>query len=233
MIVHKVEVGKALQTNRHNKRINWSNGDNFHDDTHINHKKIFVGGLPSSLTEEELRSYFEKYGNITDAVIIYESVTRKPRGFGFVTFELEEAVENVLQNKFHVLNGKRVEVKKSIPKIVSNCSRTAYEDGYGTMMNNGGGFPHDVELGIDSVYRARPHGVYQNYLHRVYQSGLYPRPYNSFAQNPMTTVIYPWDCNAMIGVNPISSPHFTSIQQFGYTNRSVGAIVYDGTIYYY
>lgn len=201
-----------------------------HDDTQINHKKIFVGGLPSTLTKEELRSYFEKYGNITDAVIIYERVTRKPRGFGFVIFESEESVENVLQNKFYLLNDKYVEVKKSIPKIVSNCN------GYGTMMSNRRGprgFPHEVELGMYSLYGAIPPGVYQNYLHGVYQSGVYPMvPYNSFAQSPMMPPIYPWNCNAMIGVNPISSLHRTSIQRFGYTSRSV-AIVYNGTIHYY
>ncbi|KAI3824619.1 hypothetical protein L1987_06083 [Smallanthus sonchifolius] len=33
-------------------------------------KKIFVGGLPSTLTEEQFRQYFENYGEVTDVVII-------------------------------------------------------------------------------------------------------------------------------------------------------------------
>ncbi|XP_043711205.1 heterogeneous nuclear ribonucleoprotein 1-like [Telopea speciosissima] len=79
-------------------------------------KKIFVGGLSSSLTEEEFKSYFEKFGRITDVVVMYDSVTHRPRGFGFITFDSEEAVESVMQKNFHELNDKFVEVKRAVPK---------------------------------------------------------------------------------------------------------------------
>ena len=45
--------------------------------------------------------------------------TGKPRGFGFVTFETEEAVDNVLSNlKEHKLMDKWVECKKATPKAL-------------------------------------------------------------------------------------------------------------------
>ncbi|KDP26484.1 hypothetical protein JCGZ_17642 [Jatropha curcas] len=79
-------------------------------------KKIFVGGLPSTLTEDGFRQYFESYGHVTDVVIMFDQHTQRPRGFGFITFDAEEAVDRVLHKVFHELNGKLVEVKRALPK---------------------------------------------------------------------------------------------------------------------
>lgn len=79
-------------------------------------KKIFVGGLPPTLSEEDFRQYFQQFGNITDVVVMYDNGTQRPRGFGFITFDSEEAVENVLRKSFHELHEKLVEVKRAVPK---------------------------------------------------------------------------------------------------------------------
>ncbi|KAK8512402.1 hypothetical protein V6N13_083052 [Hibiscus sabdariffa] len=83
-------------------------------------KKLFVGGLSATLTEEEFRNYFERFGRITDVVVMHDSFTNRPRGFGFVTFDSEESVENVMQKNFHELNNRLVEVKRAVPKEGSN-----------------------------------------------------------------------------------------------------------------
>ncbi|KAF3436108.1 hypothetical protein FNV43_RR23200 [Rhamnella rubrinervis] len=79
-------------------------------------KKIFVGGLPSTLSEDGFRQFFESFGHVTDVVIMYDQNTQRPRGFGFITFDTEEAVDRVLYKNFHELNGKLVEVKRALPK---------------------------------------------------------------------------------------------------------------------
>ncbi|TQE09585.1 hypothetical protein C1H46_004804 [Malus baccata] len=79
-------------------------------------KKIFVGGLPPTLSEEGFREYFEAYGHVTDVVVMYDQSTGRPRGFGFISFDTEEAVDRVLHKTFHDLNGKQVEVKRALPK---------------------------------------------------------------------------------------------------------------------
>ncbi|CAH8388721.1 unnamed protein product [Eruca vesicaria subsp. sativa] len=81
-----------------------------------NSKKIFVGGLASSVTEAEFKNYFAQFGVITDVVVMYDHRTQRPRGFGFISYESEEAVDKVLQRTFHELNGKMVEVKLAVPK---------------------------------------------------------------------------------------------------------------------
>ncbi|KAG6759197.1 hypothetical protein POTOM_035669 [Populus tomentosa] len=47
---------------------------------------------------------------------MYDQSTQRPRGFGFISFDTEDAVDRVLQRTFHDLNGKQVEVKRALPK---------------------------------------------------------------------------------------------------------------------
>ncbi len=48
--------------------------------------KIFVGGLPYSSNDETLRRFFERFGDIEEAVVITDRATGKSRGYGFVSF---------------------------------------------------------------------------------------------------------------------------------------------------
>lgn len=82
-------------------------------------KKIFVGGLASTVTENDFKKYFEQFGTINDAIVMYDHNTQRPRGFGFITFDSEDAVDMVLHKTFHELNGKMVEVKRAVPKELS------------------------------------------------------------------------------------------------------------------
>ncbi|XP_039015080.1 heterogeneous nuclear ribonucleoprotein 1-like isoform X2 [Hibiscus syriacus] len=82
-------------------------------------KKIFVGGLASSVTESDFKNYFDQFGTITDVVVMYDHNTQRSRGFGFITYDSEEAVDTVLHKTFHELKGKLVEVKRAVPKELS------------------------------------------------------------------------------------------------------------------
>ncbi|GMI73956.1 hypothetical protein like AT3G07810 [Hibiscus trionum] len=85
-------------------------------------RKIFVGGLPSTITESDFKKYFDQFGNIIDVVVMFDHVTQRPRGFGFITYDAEEAVDKVLLKNFHELNGKMVEVKRAVPRELSPAS---------------------------------------------------------------------------------------------------------------
>ncbi|XP_078442313.1 heterogeneous nuclear ribonucleoprotein 1-like isoform X2 [Wolffia australiana] len=98
-------------------------------------RKIFVGGLASTVTESDFRAYFEQFGTITDVVVMYDHNTQRPRGFGFITYDSEDAVDNVLVKTFHELNGKMVEVKRAVPKEQSPGSPLRSVTGYNYNMN--------------------------------------------------------------------------------------------------
>jgi RNA recognition motif-containing protein len=52
-------------------------------------KKLYVGNLPFSITEDELRAAFESHGSVTSVNVITDRETGRSRGFGFV--EMEDA----------------------------------------------------------------------------------------------------------------------------------------------
>lgn len=78
--------------------------------------KIFLGGLPSNVTETDLRTFFGRYGKVTEVVIMYDQEKKKSRGFGFLSFEDEGSVDCVTNERYINLNGKQVEIKKAEPR---------------------------------------------------------------------------------------------------------------------
>ncbi|KAH7352732.1 hypothetical protein KP509_19G061100 [Ceratopteris richardii] len=94
-------------------------------------KKIFVGGLTSSTTEDDLKAYFSKFGKISGCQIMQDHKIGKSRGFGFVTFDSEQVVEDVLaQGKMHEIDGKQVEIKKAEPKRANEPPPPVDRSGY-------------------------------------------------------------------------------------------------------
>ena len=56
---------------------------------------MFVGGLAPTVDELAFRQYFEQFGAVEDAVVMYDHDSKRPRGFGFITFVLEDTVDQV------------------------------------------------------------------------------------------------------------------------------------------
>ena len=52
--------------------------------------KLYVGNLPFSATEDEIRSLFENFGGAVDLHIPLDRETGRPRGFAFVTLSTRE-----------------------------------------------------------------------------------------------------------------------------------------------
>ena len=77
--------------------------------------KIFVGGVSQDATEQDFKEYFMQYGRVVDATLMIDKDTGRPRGFGFVTFDNESAVDATLQGDLTIL-GKPIEVKKAQPR---------------------------------------------------------------------------------------------------------------------
>jgi len=62
-------------------------------------KKIYVGNLPFSATDDEVRELFESYGSVTSVNLITDRDTGRPRGFGFV--EMADGADDAIS----ALNG--------------------------------------------------------------------------------------------------------------------------------
>jgi len=78
-----------------------------------NNKKIYVGNLPWSVRDEQLKELFSSYGEITDAVVITFRDTGKSKGFGFVEFAEEESALKAIEE----MDQKEVEERNIIVKM--------------------------------------------------------------------------------------------------------------------
>lgn len=73
-------------------------------DNHVpqaNPKKLFIGNLPWSATEEELRGLFGEHGEVVDCKLITDRATGRSKGIAFVEFAEESQAEAAIQ----ALNG--------------------------------------------------------------------------------------------------------------------------------
>lgn len=82
--------------------------------------KVFVGGIEGTVTTEELKDFFQGYGDVKEAVVLRNITTNASRGFGFVTFEDSRVADNLIKNNNCVLKGKRMDIKPAEPKDSSN-----------------------------------------------------------------------------------------------------------------
>jgi len=71
---------------------------------------LIVLGIPYSATQDEMKSYFEKFGELANCQLKTDQVTQKSKGFGFIRFKTEEAAQSVLDTS-HSLGGRSLEVK--------------------------------------------------------------------------------------------------------------------------
>ena len=59
-------------------------------------RKLFVGGLSFNTTDDGLREGFARFGEISEAKVIMDRDTGRSRGFGFVTFNDEQAARTAM-----------------------------------------------------------------------------------------------------------------------------------------
>ena len=74
--------------------------------------KIYVAKLPKNLTEEEFTEYFRTFGKVKRAYIVFDNITRKSRGFGYVEFFNKESASKALSYENHDLNGIKIIVNE-------------------------------------------------------------------------------------------------------------------------
>ncbi len=78
---------------------------------------IYVGNLPFSVTEDDLRTTFQTYGTVEKAAIITDKMSGQPRGFGFVEMpNRDEAVKAIEGLNGKDLKGRNIKVNEAQPR---------------------------------------------------------------------------------------------------------------------
>ena len=68
------------------------------------------------LKKDSLKKYFEKFGELSDSILMIDKMNNKSRGFGFITMKDPSKTEEILKNQPHYIDGKLVDCKIAIPK---------------------------------------------------------------------------------------------------------------------
>ncbi|XP_018048292.1 PREDICTED: RNA-binding protein squid-like isoform X8 [Atta colombica] len=80
------------------------------------HGKIFVGGLSTELSDDDIKNFFSQFGTIVEVEMPFDKTKNQRKGFCFITFESEQVVNELLKTSKQTINGKEVDVKKATPK---------------------------------------------------------------------------------------------------------------------
>lgn len=78
-------------------------------------KKIYVGNLPFSSTEEQVRDLFSQHGTVTSVSLVTDRSTGRPRGFGFVEMENGADAAIAALNEYE-LDGRNLNVNEARPR---------------------------------------------------------------------------------------------------------------------
>ena len=98
---------------------------------------IFIGSLPYTVKESDLKEFFEEYGEVSSARIITDKMSGRSKGFGFVEMADDEAAKKAIEE----LNGAEVEGRTIV--VNEAQERTERKTGYGNNSGNrrsGGGY---------------------------------------------------------------------------------------------
>ena len=102
-------------------------------------KKLYVGGLPYSTTQEELKDAFSKAGAVSSVSIIMDKMTGRSRGFGFVEMEQDGDAETAIEMwNGKDFDGRKLTVNEAKP-MEARAPRSNDGGGYGGGGNSGGG----------------------------------------------------------------------------------------------
>ncbi|MCL4393188.1 RNA-binding protein [Patescibacteria group bacterium] len=80
-------------------------------------KNLFIGGLPYALTRDELKDLFSQAGEVESATVIFDKITSKSKGYGFVEMATMEDAEKAIEmfnNK--EVQGKTIVVNEARPR---------------------------------------------------------------------------------------------------------------------
>ena len=79
-------------------------------------KSIYVGNLPWSSTEEQVRDLFAEYGNVLSVKLVNDRETGRARGFGFVEMDDADAAAAIEALDNQNFGGRTLRVNEAKPR---------------------------------------------------------------------------------------------------------------------
>jgi RNA recognition motif-containing protein len=93
-------------------------------------KRIYVGNLPYSATDEEVRALFEAHGTVHSVDILMDRMTGRPRGFGFVEMDDADAMKAIEKLNGADLGGRPLRINEAKTRTDAPPRRPQGEAGF-------------------------------------------------------------------------------------------------------
>jgi RNA recognition motif-containing protein len=116
--------------------------------------KIYVGNLPFSATEQDLRTLFAQHGNVVSVALPTDRETGRPRGFGFVEMAQADAARAIESLNGQQMGGRALRINEAQDKPRGGGG------GFGGGGGGGGGYRGGSGGGGGGGYRGGDGGGY-------------------------------------------------------------------------
>jgi len=85
---------------------------------------IYLGNLPRTITEDQIKDFVTQYGEVTSVKIIMDRMTNQPRGFAFVEMPAEEEARKFIEEcNGNMFEGRRLVVSEARKREDNGGSR--------------------------------------------------------------------------------------------------------------
>ncbi|MCL7026784.1 hypothetical protein MKW94_000321 [Papaver nudicaule] len=194
--------------------------------------KVFVGGLAWETQSEMMRSYFEPFGEILEAVVISDKNTGRSKGYGFVTFRDPEAARRACADPTPIIDGRRANcnlASQGRPRPSPPYGRLRpvapyFGSGQGTQGPYAGSpnFQQPVPYSYQQGFPYPPYGYAGYGPEYVYPQGIYS-PYMGqqvlqIYGVPGNTAVYPY---GQLSQPPPGSHGYTTLQGYAMPGHQI------------
>ncbi|TRM68721.1 hypothetical protein BD626DRAFT_425788 [Schizophyllum amplum] len=133
--------------------------------------KLFIGGLPGSVTSESMRAFFSQFGKVIDSTVMLDRETGRSKGFGFISFE-DTDVQPFLGFGNLAIDGKLIDVKLAQPR---HQREQMQEEGTGGVYGRGASYATGANGGMPAPFAGAPQQTQQQSFDPQALAQLYTR----------------------------------------------------------
>ncbi|XP_021687301.2 uncharacterized protein LOC110669812 isoform X6 [Hevea brasiliensis] len=132
-------------------------------DRDTTYTKLFVGGLAWETQSHTLRRHFQHYGDILEAVVIYDKNTGRSKGYGFVTFRDPDSARRACADPNPLIDGRRANCNLASLGRASAPQRSPIPP-FGTTNSPRAAYPQPVPYGYQPGFFYPPYGYVISFI---------------------------------------------------------------------
>jgi len=87
------------------------------------------------VSNDDLREFFSGFGDVKEAVVLFDNNRGISRCFGFVTFEDKDVVDGLVRQNNFKIKGKQIDIKQALPKSMQKQQNVVSQSAIDVLLN--------------------------------------------------------------------------------------------------